>query len=98
MKLERILDLRENQDLSELYTIICYNVRCAVREYIASLNPENYQRYSFLNSFRQDILQYLLSANKITFSAFKDLECNSHKFCFHGKNIKLIQLVDILKE
>lgn len=97
MELRHILDLRVNRDLSDLYTIICYNIRCAVREYNASSNPENYQRFRILNKFRQDILQYLLYDNKITSSELKDLACNSDEFCFSSKDIKLIEIVDILK-
>lgn len=97
MKLEHILDLRENQHLSDLYTIICYNIRCASKEYIASLNPEDYQRFRILNNFRQDILQYLLNTYKISSGEYARLACNSDDFCFSGKNKKLIELVDILK-
>lgn len=97
MELQHIMDLRNKQDLSELYTIICYNIRCAAREYIASLDAENYQRFTILNSFRQDILQYLLNVHKISSDEYVRLACNSDDFCFSCKNRKLIELVDILK-
>ena len=97
MELKHMLDLRNNIDLSELYVTVCYNARCALKEYIASLNPENYQRFRILNNFREDFLYYLRITERVDIGNLEDIIINSYDFiCGITKN--LMSLVDILKE
>ena len=97
MKLEHILDLRNNEDLSHFYVTICYNNRAAAWEFLMSLDSEAYQRLNMLNHFREGILNYLLNSERIDSKIYENLLCNSYEFVC-DKTEKLISLVDILKE
>ena len=97
MKLEHILDLRNNEELSHFYVSICYNNSAAAWEFLMSLEPEAYQRLNMLSDFREGMLKYLLNSERIDSNIYEKLLCNSYDFVC-DKTENLIPLVDILKE